>query len=71
MNENSANMVFNILGGVLDLASRCMRHILSGNEHLLLNEVQVQDKGHRPVEDQTRTRLLMPGKSSCQVSFLV
>ncbi|KAL8499717.1 hypothetical protein ACS0TY_019621 [Phlomoides rotata] len=51
-------------GGEFDLASRCLSHIISGNLHLLLNEVQVLlDKGRR---SQTKTRLLLPGKSSCQ-----
>ncbi|KAL0397986.1 UNVERIFIED_CONTAM: hypothetical protein Scaly_0247000, partial [Sesamum calycinum] len=64
-------------GGDVSLARQCIKSIVNGNNLLLKNETQIQDKDHQSSEDhsthqsekQTRTRLsdpFLPGRSSCQ-----
>lgn len=70
----------NILGGEVGLARQCIKSIVSGNNHLLLkNEIRIQDKSPQPQdhsnpqsEKQTRfSDTFLPGRSSCQVSFVL
>ncbi|KAI3449256.1 hypothetical protein Pfo_005921 [Paulownia fortunei] len=63
-------------GGEVGLACQCIKSIISGNYHMLLEHgTQNQDKGHQRGEDnlksqhEKQTRLsetYLPGKSSCQ-----
>lgn len=62
------------LGGEVDLARQCIKSVISGKLHLLLeNGTQVQDNGNLQDESQHGKRTIiseayLPGMSSCQVS---
>lgn len=74
----STNM---FLGGEVDLARQCIKSVISGNYHSLLEHgAQVQDKGNQQGENNRKcqhekhtalSETYLPGKSSCQVSFFL